>query len=89
MQPRCELSTLRQFEDIQRIARLRMVDLGGERARGHPRAAAAQTGRDGDVLPAADAEGDRRALDRGAEPRPPERRASFDVYRPPCRRIPP
>src|SRR5262245_27254489 len=72
---------LRQREDVQRVAALRMLDVRTDRARDVARAAAAKAGCDRDVLTAADGEGDGRALHGGAEPRLPQRLPGLHVER--------
>src|SRR5258708_7817209 len=66
------LFAIRQRENVQRVTALRVVDVGQDRARDIPRAAAALSCGDGDILFAADAEGYREALHGSAEPNLPE-----------------
>src|SRR5688572_854985 len=66
------LATVWQCEHVQRLTRRRHSHFGDEGRRDEPRAAAAEAGRHGDVLPAIDGEGDREALHRRGELRLPE-----------------
>src|SRR5262245_7935394 len=72
----------RQREDVERVAVLRILQLGCERARHEPRTfEAAASRRDRDVLAPADRERHRIPLHRRAEPRLPQRLAGPDVER--------
>ena len=66
--PRC----VRQSEHVQRIAVLRVVNIGQNRSRNVPRAAAAEARGDSDILFAADAERYGETLHRCAEANLPE-----------------
>jgi hypothetical protein len=73
------LLRIRQCENIQRVAGRRRVDVGQDRSRHISRAAAAESCGDGDILFAADAERDRKALHGGSEPDLPEDLAGVHI----------
>src|SRR5207247_8453514 len=66
-------------EHVQRLTCVRMLDFRRNDRRYVARTAAAETGRNGDVLMAARTERDRETLHRGAEPRLPEHLAGAHV----------
>src|SRR5438093_4398152 len=73
--------SVRQREDVQRVAVFGVVDVGRNRSRHLSRAAASQTRRDRDVLLARDAERDREALNGGSEAGLPQNLPGLHVER--------